>query len=169
MLLNILGKAISNLSMEGRMTICNMSIEAGARAGLIAPDVKTINYIKGRPMLPKKRIGIEQLNSGKIYLQTKMLDMTRKLSSGQILLNHKLPGRTSPQDVTSINGFIPDPEKIKDLNRKNAVKRSLDYMGLKPNQKIKDIKIDRVFVVPVQMEELKILEKLLRLLKTNKW
>ena len=140
------GEAISSLSMEGRMTICNMSIEAGARAGLIAPDIKTIEYIKGRPYAPKK----ENWDKAVKFWEKLPSDKDAKYDKEVIIkanaIEPQVTWGTSPQDVASINGFIPDPEKIKDLNRKNAIKRSLDYMGLKPNQKIKDIKIDRVFI-----------------------
>ena len=140
------GEAISDLSMEGRMTICNMSIEAGARAGLIAPDVKTINYIKGRPYAPKKENWDRAVKFWENLPSDKDARYDKEVVIRANTIEPQVTWGTSPQDVTSINGFIPDPEKIKDLNRKNAIKRSLDYMGLKPNQKIKDIKIDRVFI-----------------------
>ncbi len=140
------GEAISSLSMEGRMTICNMSIEAGARAGLIAPDVKTINYIKGRPYAPKKENWDRAVKFWEDLPSDKNARYDKEVVINANTIEPQVTWGTSPQDVTSINGFIPDPEKIKDLNRKNAIKRSLDYMGLKPNQKIKDIKIDRVFI-----------------------
>ena len=140
------GEAISSLSMEGRMTICNMSIEAGARAGLIAPDIKTINYIKGRPYAPKKENWDRAVKFWEDLPSDKNARYDKEVVINANTIEPQVTWGTSPQDVTSINGFIPDPEKIKDLNRKNAIKRSLDYMGLKPNQKIKDIKIDRVFI-----------------------
>ena len=140
------GEAISSLSMEGRMTICNMSIEAGARAGLIAPDVKTINYIKGRPYAPKKENWDRAVKFWEDLPSDKNARYDKEVVINANTIEPQVTWGTSPQDVTSINGFIPDPDKIKDLNRKNAIKRSLDYMGLKPNQKIKDIKIDRVFI-----------------------
>ena len=140
------GEAIFNLSMESRMTICNMSIEGGARAGLIAPDEKTFEYIKGRPYAPK---GKEWDNAIK-YWKTLPSDLDAKYDKDVVIMADSIEPQvtwgTSPQDVTSINGNIPDPNTIKDPNRKAAVQRSLDYMGLKPHQKIKDIKIDRVFI-----------------------
>ena len=140
------GEAISKLSMESRMTICNMSIEAGARAGLIAPDKKTVEYIKGRPFAPKGgdwKLAVE-------YWKQLPSDIGAKYDK-EITLNAntiepQVTWGTSPQDVASINGKIPDPYSIKDVNRRRAVIRSLDYMGLKPNQRIKDINIDRVFI-----------------------
>ena len=140
------GEAIKNLSMEGRMTICNMSIEGGARAGLIAPDQKTYKYIKGRPFAPKdenwdKALKYwETLSSENGALYDKEVEIKASTIEPQVTWG------TSPQDVVSINGKIPDPKNIKDVNRRNAIQRSLDYMGLKPNQKIKEIEIDRVFI-----------------------
>ena len=140
------GEAISDLSMEGRMTICNMSIEAGARAGLIAPDIKTMEYIKGRPYAPKKENWDRAVKFWERLPSDKYAKYDKEVIIEANTIEPQVTWGTSPQDVASINGLIPDPEKIKDLNRKNAIKRSLDYMGLKPNQKIKDIKIDRVFI-----------------------
>jgi 3-isopropylmalate/(R)-2-methylmalate dehydratase large subunit len=140
------GDAIKELSMEGRMTICNMSIEAGARAGLIAPDEKTFEYVKGRPYAPKGddwNVAIEFWKS----LPTDdnaIFDKEIIIKAKDIL--PQVTWGTSPQDVAPINGTVPDPKKIEDLNRRNAVQRSLDYMGLEANQKIRDIKIDKVFI-----------------------
>ena len=140
------GEAIKNLSIEGRMTICNMSIEAGARAGLIAPDIKTFQYIKGRPYAPKG------LNWNKAVEYWKSLpsdddayyDKEVEIKASNI--SPQVTWGTSPQDVVPILGNVPDPKKIKDINRRNAVTRSLEYMGLKPNQNIRDIEIDTVFI-----------------------
>ena len=140
------GEAISGLSIESRMTICNMSIEGGARAGLIAPDKKTFDYIKGRPYAPKGKDWDDAVS----YWKTLPSDLNAKYDKEVVIKGSSIEPQvtwgTSPQDVTSINGSIPDPNKISDPNRKAAVKRSLDYMGLKPLQKIRDIKIDRVFI-----------------------
>ena len=140
------GDAITELSMEGRMTICNMSIEGGARAGLIAHDEKTFEYIKGRPYAPKG----EDWDKAVEYWKSLPTE-NGAFFDKEIIINAKdiLPQvtwGTSPQDVAPINGNIPDPNKIEDINRRNAMQRSLDYMGLEPNQNIKDIKIDRVFI-----------------------
>ena len=140
------GKAITDLSMEGRMTICNMSIEGGARAGLIAPDDKTFEYIKGRPYAPKG----EDWNKAVEYWKSlpteeeAFFDQEIIIKASDIL--PQVTWGTSPQDVVPINGSVPDPKNIDDVNRRNAVQRSLDYMGLEPNQNIKDIKIDKVFI-----------------------
>ena len=140
------GDAISNLSMEGRMTICNMSIEAGARAGLIAPDDKTIDYIKGRPFAPKFDNWRKAVEFWKMLPSDDGAKYDKEVRIDAKSIEPQVTWGTSPQDVVSINGTVPDPNKIEDLNKRNSIKRSLDYMGLQPNQKIKDISIDRVFI-----------------------
>ena len=140
------GEAIKNLSMEGRMTICNMSIEGGARAGLIAPDEKTFEYIKGRPYAPKGDDWDKALEYWKSLPTEEGAYFEKEIFIEASDILPQVTWGTSPQDVSSINGIIPDPKKIDDVNRRNAVQRSLDYMGLEPNQNIKDIKIDKVFI-----------------------
>ena len=140
------GEAIRNLSMEGRMTICNMSIEAGARAGLIAPDEKTYNYIQGRPYAPKGEEWKKAISYWKTLPSDRNSVYEKEIEIKASSIEPQVTWGTSPQDVAPINGQIPDPMDFKDLNRRNAIERSLEYMGLKPNQKIKDIKIDRVFI-----------------------
>ena len=140
------GEAIKNLSMEGRMTICNMSIEAGARAGLIAPDEKTLEYIKNRPYAPKGEYWDRAIKFWKSLPSDKdcFYDKEVTILAGDI--SPQVTWGTSPQDVAPITGNVPDPKNIKDINRRNAVERSLEYMGLEPNQNIRDIKIDKVFI-----------------------
>ena len=140
------GSLISSLSVEQRMTICNMTIEGGARAGLIEPDEKIFNYLNGRPMSPKKENW------------DKALDYWSKLKSDddanfdkEVTLDGKdimpmVTWGTSPQDVISIDGRIPNPDNEADEDRKNSIERSLKYMGLKPGTAIKDVKIDKVFI-----------------------
>ena len=140
------GEAIRNLSMEGRMTICNMSIEGGARAGLIAPDQKTFDYIKGRPYAPKGEKWNEAISYWKTLPSDQESRYDKEVEIKASSIEPQVTWGTSPQDIAPINGKIPDPKDVKDLNRRNAIKRSLEYMGLKPKQKIKDIKIDRVFI-----------------------
>ena len=140
------GDAIKNLSMEGRMTICNMSIEGGARAGLIAPDEKTFNYIKNRPYAPKGEDWKKAVSFWKKLPSDFDSKYDKEVKIKASSIQPQVTWGTSPQDVAPINGYVPDPKNIKDVNRKNAILRSLDYMGLKPNQKIRDIKIDRVFI-----------------------
>ena len=140
------GSLISSLSVEQRMTVCNMSIEAGARAGLIAPDEKTFDYIKGRPYAPKGEDWDNAIKFWKSLPSDKdaLYDKELIIKANEIL--PQVTWGTSPQDVVSIDGQVPDPNKISDQNRRNAIERSLNYMGLEPNQNIKDIKIDKVFI-----------------------
>ena len=146
MVIEYAGNVISTLSMEQRMTICNMSIEAGARAGLIAPDEKTIKYLKDRPMSPKKENwdkAVEYWSKLKSDPESKF-DYEVEIKGNDI--NPMVTWGTSPQDVVSITDSIPDPEKEKDEDRKISMNRALEYMGLKPNTKMTDIKIDRIFI-----------------------
>ena len=140
------GEAISKLTMEGRMTICNMSIEAGARAGLIAPDEKTFEYIKGRPYAPTTENWTKAIKYWKSLASEPDAIYDKEVKIKASSIEPQVTWGTSPQDVVSINGKTPDPKKISDSKRRGAVQRSLDYMGLTPNQKIKDIEIDRVFI-----------------------
>ena len=140
------GDAIKNLSMEGRMTICNMSIEGGARAGLIAPDEKTFSYIKNRPYAPKGEDWKKAVSFWKKLPSDSDSKYDKEVKIKASSIQPQVTWGTSPQDVVPINGYVPDPQNTKDVNRKKAILRSLDYMGLKPNQKIRDIKIDRVFI-----------------------
>jgi 3-isopropylmalate/(R)-2-methylmalate dehydratase large subunit len=140
------GTVIENLSIEQRMTICNMSIEAGARAGLIAPDEKTIKYLKDKPMSPKKNnwdMAVEYWSKLKSDPEAKF-DREVEIRGDEI--SPMVTWGTSPQDVISITGNVPDPEKEKDENKKISMNRSLNYMGLKPNTKVTDIKVDKIFI-----------------------
>ena len=140
------GNVIRELSMEGRMTICNMSIEAGARAGLIAPDNKTFEYIKNRPYAPKKENWTEAIKFWTTLPSDENASYDKEIIIDAKQISPQVTWGTSPQDVAPILGSVPDPKKIKDDNRRKAVLRSLDYMGLHPNQKIREIKIDKVFI-----------------------
>jgi 3-isopropylmalate/(R)-2-methylmalate dehydratase large subunit len=140
------GEAIRSLSMEGRMTICNMSIEGGAKAGMIAPDEKTYEFLNGRPKAPK---GAAWDNARRYW------DMLRSDDGAhfdhEIRLDAaKLPPLvtwgTSPEQVVSIGGRVPVPAEIADEHKRRAAERSLDYMGLKGGEKVSDIKLDRVFI-----------------------
>ena len=146
MVIEYAGSVIENLNIEPRMTICNMSIEAGARAGLVAPDEKTIEYLKNKPMSPKKNnweMAIEYWSKLKTDLGAKF-DQEVEIKGDDI--SPMVTWGTSPQDVISITGAVPDPEKEKDEDTKISMKRSLDYMGLNPNTKITDIKVNRIFI-----------------------
>ena len=140
------GSAIRNLSMEGRMTICNMSIEAGARAGMIAPDEKTYEYLKGRPMSPSGDNWDKALEWWKSLPSDKDAVYDKKISLDAKELVPTVTWGTSPEDTAPINGKVPDPKNIKDEALRSKIERSIAYMDLKPGQKITDIKIDTVFI-----------------------
>jgi len=146
MVIEYAGSVITNLNIEQRMTICNMSIEAGARAGLIAPDGKTIQYLKDKPMSPKKTDwdkAIEYWSKLKSDIGAKF-DLEVEIKGDDI--SPMVTWGTSPQDVVSVTSSVPDPQKEKDEDRRASMNRSLDYMGLIPNTKITDIKVDRIFI-----------------------
>ncbi|TLP47049.1 3-isopropylmalate dehydratase large subunit [Cohaesibacter sp. CAU 1516] len=140
------GDAIRDLSMEGRMTVCNMAIEGGARAGLIAPDEKTFAYINGRPKAPKGA----DWDKAVAWWKTLYTDEGAHFDTVVTLDAASLPPivswGTSPENVVTIDGATPDPDKIEDEGRRAAVQRALNYMGLEPNTKMTDIAIDRIFI-----------------------
>ena len=140
------GDLISSLSVEQRMTICNMTIEGGARAGLIQPDQKIFDYLKDKPMSPKK----DKWDKALEYWNTLKTDVDAKFDK-EVTLDGKeikpmVTWGTSPQDAVTIDGKVPNPSNESDPDKKNSIERSLKYMGLKPNTSIKDIKIDKVFI-----------------------
>ncbi|RWF76315.1 MAG: 3-isopropylmalate dehydratase large subunit [Mesorhizobium sp.] len=140
------GEAIRALSMEGRMTICNMSIEGGARAGLIAPDETTFAYVKDKPRAPKG----EAWDAALAYWKTLQSDEGAHFDKVVVLDAAKLPPivswGSSPEDVVSVQGIVPNPDDITDENKRTSKQRALDYMGLTPGTRITDIALDRVFI-----------------------
>ncbi|GAB4385801.1 3-isopropylmalate dehydratase large subunit [Albidovulum sp.] len=140
-----MGEAIRDLSMEGRMTVCNMAIEGGARAGLIAPDEKTFEYVKGRPHAPKGA----QWEAALAWWKTLKSDPDAHWDKVVTLRAEDIAPvvtwGTSPEDVLPITGVVPDPESFAG-GKVEAARRSLDYMGLKPGTKLTDIAIDTVFI-----------------------
>ena len=140
------GDAIKALSMEGRMTVCNMAIEAGARAGMIAPDEKTFAYIKGRPMAPTGAAWDKAL----AWWKSLPSDEGAKYDTEVVLKAEDIVPTvtwgTSPEDALPITGNVPDPKKITDAARQAKVERALEYMGLSAGMKLTDIKIDTVFI-----------------------
>jgi 3-isopropylmalate/(R)-2-methylmalate dehydratase large subunit len=140
------GDAIKALSMEGRMTVCNMSVEAGAKAGFIASDEKTYAYLKDRPKSPKG----EDWDAAMRYWDTLGSDdgahFDREIKLDAAKLPPLVTWGTSPEQVISVNGRVPHPEDIADANKRQAAERSLSYMGLKGGEKITDIAVDRVFI-----------------------
>jgi 3-isopropylmalate/(R)-2-methylmalate dehydratase large subunit len=149
------GSAIRALSMEGRMTVCNMAIEAGARAGLVAVDEKTIDYVKGRPLAP----GHDAVNGDAATMEWEhavtfwktlhsdagaKFDTTVELDASQIV--PQVTWGTSPEMVLGIDGHVPDPDKEKDQNKRGAIERALVYMGLEPGKALDDLFVDKVFI-----------------------
>ena len=162
------GNLISSLSVENRMTICNMTIEGGARAGLIQPDQKVFDYLKDKPMSPKN----ENWEKALEYWNTLKSDDGAKFDK-EINLEGKdikpmVTWGTSPQDVLTIDENVPSPESETDLDKKNSIERSLQYMGLKPNTRITDIKIDKVFIGSCTNGRIEDLREAAKILKDKK-
>ena len=140
------GEAISTLSIEGRMTVCNMSIEAGARAGLVAVDGKTIDYIKGRPFAPKGELWDRAVEAWQ-HLKSDddaYFDKVIRINAADI--QPQVTWGTSPEMVATIDGEVPDPKKETDSSAREGMQHALKYMDLTPGTAIKDIKIDKVFI-----------------------
>ena len=158
------GNAIESLSMEGRMTVCNMAIEGGARAGLIAPDQKTLDYVKGRPNSPKG----EKWNKAVKFWKTLFSDPDAYFDK-EIFLKAEdiapvVTWGTSPEDVLPITDFVPSPDNFQG-SKVEAAKRSLEYMGLRPGQKLQDIEVDAVFIGSCtngRIEDLREVEKIVK-------
>jgi len=140
------GEAVRKLSMAGRMTICNMSIEAGARAGLIAPDQTTFDYIMGRPMAPKAGAFEQAVQFWKTLPSDTGASYDKEVVLKAEDIEPQVTWGTSPQDVVPVTGAVPNPKGESDPNRRSAMERSLDYMGLEPGTPMSDIRIDKVFV-----------------------
>jgi len=162
------GSLISSLSVEQRMTICNMTIEGGARAGLIQPDKKIFEYLKNKPMSPKN----ENWERAEEYWNKLSSDVDAKFDK-EITLEGKdikpmVTWGTSPQDVVAIDGKVPNPEKEFDIDKKNSIQRSLNYMGLKPDISVKDIKIDKVFIGSCTNGRIEDLREAAKILKDKK-
>ncbi|MEO5735412.1 MAG: 3-isopropylmalate dehydratase large subunit [Rubrivivax sp.] len=150
------GSAIRSLSMEGRMTVCNMAIEAGARAGLVAVDDKTIAYVKGRPFAPGtdaktgRFAGGPEWDSAVAHWRTLVSDpgahFDRVVEFDAASITPQVTWGTSPEMVVPVDGRVPDPEKERDATKRGAIERALAYMGLQPDKPITDIRIDKVFI-----------------------
>lgn len=142
------GSAIRSLSMEARMSICNMSIEGGARAGMIAPDETTFEYLKGRPLAPKPDSA--EWKRAVEYWSTLHSDDGAKFDK-EIYINAKdipptVTWGTSPQDIVAITGVIPSPDDFEDPDKKKACERALEYMGLTAGSPVEDVVVDKVFI-----------------------
>jgi 3-isopropylmalate/(R)-2-methylmalate dehydratase large subunit len=140
------GEAIRDLSVEGRMTVCNMTIEAGARAGLIAPDDKTFAYIMGKPRAPKGAAYQAAVSYWKTLVTDEGAHFDAEIVLDAATLVPQVTWGTSPEDVIPITGFVPNPADIADEGKRKAVQRSLDYMGLTAGMPATEIKIDVVFI-----------------------
>ena len=162
------GDLIRSLSVEQRMTICNMTIEGGARAGLIAPDEKIFEYLKGKPMSPKGENWDKALNywNGLKTDREANFDKEINLNAAEIL--PMITWGTSPQDVITIDGKVPNPQSETDEDRKNSIERSLKYMGLKPDMSATDIKIDKVFIGSCTNGRIEDLREAAKILKDKK-
>ena len=162
------GSLISDLSVENRMTICNMTIEGGARAGLIQPDQKIFDYLKGRPMSPKN----ENWDKALEYWKTLKTDDDAKFDKEINLTAEDIVPMvtwgTSPQDVAPIDGKVPNPKNESDIDRRNSIDRSLQYMGLKADLAVKDIKIDTVFIGSCTNGRIEDLREAAQILKDKK-
>ena len=162
------GSLISSLSVEQRMTICNMTIEGGARAGLIEPDQKIFDYLKNKPMSPKKENWSKALDNWKNLKSDSGANFDKELNLEAHEIMPMVTWGTSPQDVITIDGKVPNPNDEKDLDKKNSIERSLKYMGLKPNTAAKDIKIDKVFIGSCTNGRIEDLREAAKILKNKK-
>jgi 3-isopropylmalate/(R)-2-methylmalate dehydratase large subunit len=140
------GEAIRSLSMEGRMTVCNMSVEAGARAGFIAPDEKAFAYLKERPRSPKGNLWDQAIRHWETLHSDEGARFDREIRLDAAKLPPLVTWGTSPEQVVSVTGRVPRPQDIADENKRRAALTSLDYMGLNGGEKITDIALDRVFI-----------------------
>ena len=140
------GEAVQGLSMEGRMTVCNMSIEAGARAGLIAPDETTFEYLKGRPMAPKAGAWEQAMAHWQQLPSDPGAKYDKEVSLSAADIAPQVTWGTSPQDVLPITGAVPNPESTADAQKQQSIQRSLDYMGLEAGTPLTDVRIDAVFI-----------------------
>ena len=162
------GSLISSLSVEQRMTICNMSIEGGARAGLIEPDQKIFDYLKNKPMSPKNENWDKAIDFWKSLKTDSDANFDKEKSLNAEEIKPMVTWGTSPQDVITIDEKIPNPENEKDIDKKNSIERSLKYMGLKPDTFIKNIKIDKVFIGSCTNGRIEDLREVAKILKGKK-
>ena len=140
------GEAVRNLSMEGRMTMCNMSIEGGARAGLVAPDETTFNYIKGRPMAPKGDDWEKAVAYWKTLASDEGATYDKEVTLRAEDIAPTVTWGTTPEDVLPITGSVPAPKDFDDEAKQQSVERMLDYMGLEAGTKLQDIELDKIFI-----------------------
>jgi 3-isopropylmalate/(R)-2-methylmalate dehydratase large subunit len=140
------GSAVRSLSMEGRMTLCNMSIEAGARTGMVAVDDATIEYLKGRPFAPRGGLWDRAVVHWRTLRSDPEATFDREVNIDARSIKPQVTWGTSPEMVVTVDERVPDPDKEKDAVKREGIERALVYMGLKPNTPIVDIRIDKVFI-----------------------
>ncbi len=162
------GNLISSLSVEQRMTICNMTIEGGARAGLIEPDQKIIDYLKDKPMSPKKQNWEKALEYWSSLKSDKGAEFDKEITLEGKDIKPMVTWGTSPQDVVTIDEKIPNPINEKNADKKGSIERSLKYMGLNPDVAVKDIKIDKVFIGSCTNGRIEDLREAAKILKNKK-
>ena len=162
------GNLISSLSVEQRMTICNMTIEGGARAGLIQPDQKIFDYLKNKPMSPKNENWNKALEYWSQLKSDDDVSFDKEISLEAKEIKPMVTWGTSPQDVVAIDGKVPNPDQEVDPDKKNSIERSLKYMGLQPDIFVKDIKIDKVFIGSCTNGRIEDLREAAKILKDKK-
>ena len=162
------GSSIMGLSMEGRMTICNMTIEGGARAGLIEPDQKVFDYLKNKPMSPKNENWERALEYWNKLNSDDGAQFDKEINLEGKDIKPMVTWGTSPQDVITIDGKVPNPKNEKDPDKKSSIERSLKYMGLNPDIDAKDIKIDKVFIGSCTNGRIEDLREAAKILKDKK-
>ena len=162
------GDLISNLSVENRMTICNMTIEGGARAGLIQPDQKVFDYLKDKPMSPKKDNWEKALEYWNNLKSDQGAHFDKEINLDGKDIKPMVTWGTSPQDVVTIDGTVPNPKNETDPDKKNSIERSLKYMGLSSDISVKDIKIDKVFIGSCTNGRIEDLREAAKILKDKK-
>jgi 3-isopropylmalate/(R)-2-methylmalate dehydratase large subunit len=159
------GEAVRELSMEGRMTVCNMSIEGGARAGMIAPDDTTFSWLEGRPFVPKGKAFQKAVDRWKRLPADNGAQYDRVFEIDAAALEPHVTWGTNPGQVTKVTSSVPDPASFSDAAEQDSAARALEYMGLKPNTPVQDIKIDRVFIgscTNARLEDLRLASKVVK-------
>jgi 3-isopropylmalate/(R)-2-methylmalate dehydratase large subunit len=162
------GSTIKNLSMEGRMTLCNMAIEAGSRAGLVGVDEKTIDYLQGRPFSPQGENWKKAIHDWKGLVSDPDAVFDKIINISASLIEPQVTWGTSPEMVCNINDKIPDPAQEKKLSNQKGYQSALDYMGLKKGTSIKDIKLDKIFIGSCTNSRIEDLRRAAEIVKSKK-
>ena len=162
------GSAIEELSIEGRMTICNMAIEAGSRAGLIGVDKKTISYLKDRPFSPKGDDWDKAIDDWTDLKSDKEASFDKQINIDASVIEPQVTWGTSPEMVCGVNDNIPDPEDQKNISTRKGYERALTYMGLQKNKKITDILLDKIFIGSCTNSRIEDLRAAARIVKNKK-